>query len=135
MFRNRLVPSLWEQLFDLHENLQRTCEPAISPRPLLPPAYPTINVWEDGGRVVVEAKLPGVPTNRLEVTVAAEQLTVEGERPDAERAGTWHQRERSVGRFRRIVSLPAPVVVDGATACFEQGVLAVTLPKKPIAQV
>jgi HSP20 family protein len=93
--------------------------------------YPLVNVREDAEAVHVEAEVPGVAQDQIEVLVQhGTELTLQGERPAKSGAnGTWHRQERGAGRFRRVLTLPAPV--DGAKveARLEHGVLRLTLPK------
>jgi len=98
--------------------------------PGLAVGYPPVNVWEDEENVYVEAELPGMKLEHLELFVReGNELTVKGERPAVEEKGTWHRRERGIGKFERVIELPFPVQPEKVVARFEQGVLHVTLPK------
>lgn len=98
--------------------------------PSLAVSYPPLNVWENDDNLFVEAELPGMQLNHLEIYVKeGNQLTIQGERPTAEGTGTWHRRERGFGKFNRLITLPVPVDADKVEARFDQGVLHVTLPK------
>src|SRR4051794_26686221 len=66
--------------------------------PGLAPSYPPINLWEDGDNLRVEAELPGVQLDKLDLVVTGEQLTLQGERPVQEGKGTWHRQERGLGK-------------------------------------
>src|SRR5262245_26416455 len=91
--------------------------------------YPALNLWQDGDAVHVEAELPGVEFNDLEVLVnGGNELTVKGQRksPLPEK-GVWHRQERAVGTFSRTVTLPYAVDADKVEARLENGVLHVTL--------
>jgi HSP20 family protein len=94
-------------------------------------AFPPVNVWEDGEQVHVEAELPGLALENLEIFVTGgDQLTLKGERktPTADKAA-WHRRERVFGSFHRTVTLPFQVDADKVEARLEQGVLHITLAK------
>jgi HSP20 family protein len=92
--------------------------------------YPLVNVREETDVFHVEAEVPGVAPGRVEVFVSnGTELTIEGERPAADAAGTWHRRERGAGHFRRVLTLPAAVDADKVEARLEHGVLRLTLPK------
>src|SRR5262245_33180161 len=72
---------------------------------------PALNVWEDGDEVTVEAELPGVTQDDLEILVASDnQLTLKGTRktPSPEK-GVWHRQERATGTFVRTLTLPFEV--------------------------
>ena len=94
--------------------------------------YPSVNLWEDEDKVYLEAELPGLSLEDLEIYVQdGNQLSIKGERkrPDVEN-GTWHRRERGFGTFSRVVELPFPVDADKVEAHFKNGVLTIELPKR-----
>ena len=92
---------------------------------------PALNVWEDAEAFHVEAEVPGLSQDQLQVAVTHKtQLLIQGERKPQEPAeGRWHRRERGQGRFQRLVELPAPVGADKVEAKLENGLLFLTLPK------
>jgi HSP20 family protein len=93
--------------------------------------YPLVNVREEADALHVEADLPGVGPDHLEVLIRhGTELTLQGEREAIGGAmGTWHQRERSEGRFQRVVMLPVAVDAAKVQAFLDQGVLRLVLPK------
>ena len=93
--------------------------------------YPAVNVWEDADQVYVEAELPGLSLDDLEIYVTGgNQLTLKGERKvDVPGKGVWHRQERALGPFSRTLTLPYNVDADKVDARFENGVLMVALPK------
>ncbi len=72
------------------------------------PAFPAVNVWEDADVVFVEAELPGLKLEDLEIFVTnGNQLTIKGERkPVNVDKGVWHRQERGTGSFVRMLTLP-----------------------------
>jgi HSP20 family protein len=93
--------------------------------------YPLVNVREEPEAFHVEAEVPGVTRDRIEVLIRhGTELTLRGERkaPVGE-SGNWLQQERGVGRFQRDLTLPAPVEADKVQARLEHGVLHLVLPK------
>lgn len=99
---------------------------------LAPTEYPPINLWEDEERVYVEAELPGMKLDELEIFVTgANQLTISGERKEpAGNGAAWHRRERGYGKFTRVIELPGAVDEDQVEAQFKLGVLTIILPKR-----
>ena len=94
--------------------------------------YPALNVREDADKLCVEAELPGLQLDDLEIYVQeGNHLSIKGERkrPEVEN-GTWHRRERGYGAFHRVVELPFPVDADNVVAHFKHGVLTLELPKR-----
>jgi HSP20 family protein len=100
-------------------------------------SYPALNVWEDETSVYVEAELPGLKLEDLEILVSGDdQLTIKGkrEKPKEPKNATWHRQERGFGGFTRIVTLPVPVNSAKVDARFEHGVLAIKLAKSEAAR-
>ena len=98
-------------------------------------AFPPVNVWEDDRTVYAEAELPGLKLDEIEVLVADNQLTIKGERTLVEKEGeSLHRRERSYGRFERVLELPVEIDANKVDATLHDGVLTVTLPKSEVAK-
>jgi HSP20 family protein len=114
----------------LQREVNRMLDQFIAP-PGLAQAYPPLNLWEDNDNLFVEAELPGMHPDKVEIHVAeGNKLTLQGERPLPEvPQGTWHRRERGFGKFSRTYVLPVEVQADKVEARFENGVLRLTLPK------
>ena len=97
-----------------------------------PAAFPPLNVWEEDDHLFVEAELPGLDKDALEVFVrGGNQLSLKGVRkaPAAPKKGLWHRQERGHGAFERVLTLPYPVDADKVDARFEHGVLTLKLAK------
>jgi len=90
-------------------------------------------LWQDQENVYFEADLPGVSGSDLDVSVHQGVLKVRGERKPVE-GRRYLYNNRPFGRFERVVTLPEEVQTDGIQAEFVDGVLRVTLPKKPEAK-
>jgi HSP20 family protein len=94
--------------------------------------FPPFNIWQDQDTLILEAELPGLNMEALEIFVDGEnQLTLKGQRSTEEKPnGAWHRRERSFGEFRRTIELPNLVDADKVEASLKNGVLTITMPKK-----
>ena len=134
MFINsRTLGSLWREMDGFRHEVDR-----LFGRQVLGThgAVPALNLWEDDAALYVEADLPDVAVDKLEVTVLeGNRLTLSGERKPSEPANAvWHRQERYAGAFAREFALPAPVDADKVEARFEHGVLKLTLPKSEAAR-
>ena len=93
--------------------------------------YPGINLWEDGDAAYIEAEMPGLSMEDIEVLVTGNEVTISGERKIAEPEGAlFHRRERASGRFSRVLTLPWDIDAEKVQATLRDGVLTVTLPKR-----
>jgi HSP20 family protein len=97
---------------------------------------PKLDLHESDHELCVEAELPGVKLEDLEVRLDGDLLSIRGEKRHEAESGreNVHIAERSYGHFDRVLRLPFTPDPAGVTARFEQGVLRVHLPKRGIVQ-
>lgn len=97
---------------------------------------PRIDLTEDEDQVILEAELPGVEPDDVQINVASRTLTISGSKksPPEEAKRQHHYAERQFGDFQRHVELPGSVDPDRVNAVFKNGVLIVTLAKRPEAK-
>ncbi|MDQ7031039.1 MAG: Hsp20/alpha crystallin family protein [Ardenticatenia bacterium] len=89
-----------------------------------------VDVYETADEYVVEAVIPGIPVDKINIEFQEGALTISGEVPRVEPEGaTYHLRERWYGRFQRTLTFPTAVDADKIEATLENGVLRVHLPK------
>ena len=131
MNQSLFPPSLWNGFNRLQGEVNRLLEPWVAAPERPTSLAPRVNVWEDAEAFHVEAEVPGVPQDQVEVFVTdCTRLTVRGERrAEAPANGSWLCREHRAGRFERVLELPLPVEADRVEARLEHGVLFLTLPK------
>jgi len=131
---------IWNEFDRAHSEMTRFLEYVDTRGPVAPygepVAYPPLNVWDDNDNIYLEAELPGITLENLEITITdGNRMTLNGQRKPAEVANTtWHRQERSFGSFSRTLTLPVLVDSDRVEAHFELGDLRVTLPKSPKAK-
>jgi HSP20 family protein len=93
---------------------------------------PAVDIYEQGGNIVLKAEVPGVDPKDVGILVENNVLTLQGERKFDEevKKESYHRVERSYGTFTRSFTLPNVVDIDKIKAEHKDGVLRVTLPKK-----
>ncbi len=92
---------------------------------------PAIDMYEKGNNVIVEAQLPGIDLDKVDISVEADVLTIQGkmEKKSEVEETNYFRHEIHKGSFYRSVLLPAHVQGDKAQAEFEDGLLKVIIPK------
>jgi HSP20 family protein len=94
------------------------------------PALP-LDVTTDTDSLVIEAALPGIKPEDVDITVENGTLTITGKTADERKAeeGSYLVQEIRRGTFSRSVTLPNGLEPDKADATFEHGVLRLRIPK------
>lgn len=92
-----------------------------------------LNVSETQDGFRVEAVVPGLKPEDLDITIQDNVLTIRGETRQEQQTGdqktNFHVLERRYGRFSRSISLPTPVQAGGVNASLENGILHLEIPK------
>lgn len=100
-----------------------------------PNVFPLVNVFTDENGLVVQAEVPGVKPDQLDVQVDPGRLTISGERTlNADEKCSYHRRERRGGRFSRTIQLPRDLDPEQAKAECRNGMLTVRIPKHAAAK-
>jgi HSP20 family protein len=90
---------------------------------------PVANILETGDSYLLEAEMPGVTKEGIEVTVDNGELIIVGRRADKETPGTALYRESRPLDYRRVFDLDPSIDTSKISAKMEQGILKLTLPK------
>ena len=93
---------------------------------------PAMDVRETPEAFVIEADVPGMKKEEVQIEVADNVVTLKGERwgQREENKKDYHLAERQIGSFRRSVAIPGGFDVGKVAAKFDNGVLTITLPKQ-----
>ena len=94
--------------------------------------FPKVDIIDHDNEVEVQAALPGVKKEDLDVTISNQTITIRTstkEEKKEEEKGKYFRREITRGEFQRTLSLPDNVDDANAKASFKDGILTVTIPK------
>ncbi|MFZ5907079.1 MAG: Hsp20/alpha crystallin family protein [Nitrospirota bacterium] len=91
----------------------------------------SVDVYEDDGNIVVEAEMPGMKKDDIDVTVTDHTIRISGEKKREEKfeKKDYYWEERSYGIFVRSFQLTSEVDTDKVDAKFKDGVLEIKIPK------
>jgi HSP20 family protein len=97
---------------------------------------PAFEVKETSEAFVFRADVPGLKEDDLEISLTSNRLTVSGKRDDERKDENerYFAYERSYGTFTRTFTLPDGVDSEHVAAELKDGVLTLTLPKRPEVQ-
>lgn len=90
-----------------------------------------LDMYQNENEVVIEASIPGVDPDDINISIAGEVLTIKGEvkQEKESKSADYHVQERKYGSFSRSITLPTQIVAEKANAEFKNGILKLTLPK------
>ena len=94
---------------------------------------PAFEVKETKEGFVFRADVPGVKDADLDVKLTQNRLSVSGKRESekTDKGDTYYTSERSYGSFTRSFTLPDGIDADKIKAELKEGVLTLSVPKKP----
>jgi HSP20 family protein len=94
---------------------------------------PHVDIHEEAERFVVIADLPGVDGKDIEITAEKGVLTVKGERRSEKKSSKdgFESVERASGTFLRRFTLPESADAEAIKATHVNGVLELSIPKRP----
>ena len=103
--------------------------------PKMKATAPAVNVKEDAKAYVMELAVPGIKKEYCRVCINNEgnlEVTIENkmEHKDEDKKEHYLRREFSYSNYQQVYVLPEDVEKDRVTAAVENGVLAITMPKK-----
>lgn len=130
--------SQWDpfrELEEMHDRMGRVLESTFGQGG--PPMFgwsPAVDIEEADDAWVVEAELPGVRREDVNIELNDGELAITGEVKEQERKGTLRRQARRTGHFEYRVALPGDVEADKIDATLDQGVLRVRVPKAPRTQ-
>lgn len=130
------------RLFDefdwLSREMDRLFEPLGVPglRSTANGGYPTVNVATEEDKVHVLVFAPGIPSDKLDVQVQGNVLSVSGRRelPQSDDGTRTWISERFAGEFRRTLTLPEDVDPQRVEAQTRDGVLWIQLARSEAAR-
>lgn len=92
---------------------------------------PTVDIRETDKAIEVDAEIPGLKPEEIEVSLTGNVLTIKGEKKEEreEKKDNYHMVERRFGRFSRSFRLPVDVKNDKIDAKYKDGVMRLVLPR------
>ncbi len=93
---------------------------------------PSVDIFENKDQIVLEAELPGLSPDDVNISIENNVLTIHGERrfEKKDEGDNFHRVERSYGSFTRSFTLPPTVSSENVEANFDNGILRLQLAKR-----
>ena len=92
---------------------------------------PVVDITEDDTEYLIQAEIPEVPRDQVQINVENGQLTFTGSRSfeDETKERKYHRVERAYGSFSRMFALPDDVDAERIHAEYKDGMLLIHMPK------
>jgi HSP20 family protein len=133
----RLTPSEWRR-WDPFREFDRMFRQMSRLMDVMPAdrvaAITSADTEETDDAYMIELDLPGVKAEDLNIEVEGADLRITGEIKERERVGIMRRRERPVGRFEHVITLPREVNAENMEARLSDGVPGIRVPKMRAAQ-
>ena len=93
---------------------------------------PAVDIKEDEDKFVIQADIPGVKPEEIDISMEDGVITIKGEKEtEAKTEQNGYKRvERTFGSFYRRFSLPDTADAEAISAKSKHGVLEITIPKR-----
>ena len=128
----------FRDLITLREKMNRLFEDTFATRgeekDLMASTWtPSVDIYETENEVVLTAEIPGIEDQDIEIKLEDSTLSIKGERKleKETKEENYHRIERAYGTFYRSFTIPHNVDQDKIQAEHENGVLKITMPRKP----
>ncbi|QTG79474.1 Hsp20/alpha crystallin family protein [Arthrobacter crystallopoietes] len=93
------------------------------------PQMMPMDLYREGDHYVLNADMPGIDPNSVDVDVDGQLLSIRAQRTLKDSGDTqWMLKERQGGSFLRQLTLGQDIDIDGIAAHYDNGVLSVTIP-------
>lgn len=90
---------------------------------------PAVNIREAKDAYILEADMPGVGKDALEITLEGSELTLVGRRSTDRPSGHLLLQEQRPADYRRVFEIAPTIDAANIKARIDQGLLTLTLPK------
>jgi len=140
MEREIMPWSPWREMASMREALDRMFDESVTSMARGSDwTYPALNVRQTDKEIIVEADVPGMKQEDIDIEIGENALSIKGERKatheESDKKHSYFHREVNYGAFHRAITLPVEINPQKAKADLEHGTLIITLlkvePAKP----
>lgn len=110
----------FDDLFRVHRDIERFWNES---------SMPAVNIYEDEEKITLEAEVPGMGPEDVDISVDKNILTIKGEKTEETNKKSFWRMERSYGAFTRSFTLPSAIDVDKIIAEYDKGILTIHVAK------
>lgn len=126
----------WRSMTTLQDRINRLFEELSAPQReeddvTMSAWRPAVDIYDQEDAIVIKAELPGLTKEDISIEMKENKLILKGERIEEKEINeeNYYRRERSVGSFHRVFTLPTGIDPEKVSANFKDGILKVEIPK------
>lgn len=90
--------------------------------------FPRCDVYREEQNIIIEAEVPGISRNKLNVSLFNQHLHIKGEIASFQTKNQYLLKERHNGIFEKSIPLPSPVKQNDIQSILQHGILTIILP-------
>ncbi|PLR78386.1 hypothetical protein CU633_05230 [Bacillus sp. V3-13] len=131
ILKNYHSEKFWEDVFGEEIKLARPYNPEQHDQACLfyqNELFPRCDLYEESGTLFIEAELPGIQKEEIELKIENNSLTMKGVCRTLKPKRQYFLKERQNRTFEKKILLPVEIAVDKMAAHLENGVLKISLP-------
>ena len=119
----------WNQIFNENNNKpSSTNNLSLNPLSAVNEFFPKCDLYETENDLIVEAEIPGLDRELLQISVQQQVLTIKGEFKALQLNRKYYLKERVSRSFKKELILPYPIFVHQIKSELRNGVLTLTMP-------
>ncbi|MFZ7944337.1 MULTISPECIES: Hsp20/alpha crystallin family protein [Bacillaceae] len=118
----------WNQIFE--ENNKKSSRNHLSrnPQTTVNELFPKCDLYESDQELVVEAEIPGLTKEDLQISIQQQLLTIAGEFKALHQNRQYYLKERANRQFKKELTLPYPILMNKVKSEIRNGVLTIVMP-------
>ncbi|WP_223593201.1 Hsp20/alpha crystallin family protein [Neobacillus bataviensis] len=118
----------WNQIFNETNRPSSNNNQSLNPLSAVNEFSPKCDLYEMENELIVEAEIPGLDRDSLQISVQQQVLTIKGEFKVLQQNRKYYLKERASRSFKKELILPYPIFVHKIKSELRNGVLTLSMP-------
>lgn len=118
----------WNQIFDEKGTTNPGKNSSLNPFPKINDLFPKCDLYEVDNELIVEAEVPGLMKEDLQISINQQLLIITGEFHSLKLNRKYFLKERVSRKFKKELTLPYPIVVNKIRTEIQNGILVIAIP-------
>lgn len=115
--------AFWNNIFDSKQTSAAPFNPQT-----ISDFFPKCDLFEEDNMLILEAEVPGLERDHLNISIQQQVLTIKGEFKSLQTNRKYHIKERANRKFKKELILPYPTVSQQIKTDIKNGILMIFMP-------